>query len=232
MATDIFISSAATCVAEISTLPICIVKTRYQNSGLGVREVIAKIYSQGGIRAFYRASAPSLFSQMLSSSTKYTFYRAMEKHNNTHPGSSIVNGICAGVLSSLITHPVDFIKIHWQMGVRTRDVIRTDPKLLYRGYSKSFSKVVVGGAVFYPIYDFVNAHVNSSAAAAFTSACVSTVVMHPLDYLKTRHIFGKKVWDGADPRVYYRGLSLNLARVVPHFTITMMVIEALREQSS
>jgi len=54
--------------------------------------------------------------------------------------------------------------------------------------------------------------------------------MHPVDYLKTRHMAGLKLYDGWDPRVYYRGLSINLLRIVPHFVVTMVVIEKLKEK--
>jgi intracellular septation protein A len=220
-------SAVGTGVAELATLPICIVKTNYQNSKGTLREVIARLYAQGGIRAFYRASTPAIFSQIISTSSKYTFYRKLESLPAMK--NKIVNGLIAGILSSLITHPIDFVKIHWQMraGPAALDVItREGPRVMYRGYSKSFAKVCVSSAMFYPLYDYAREYSGNAAIAAFASAVISTAVMQPIDYLKTRHIYGKKIYH-VDPRIYYRGLSLNLARVVPHFMITMTIIDAL-----
>ena len=220
-------SAAATGVAELATLPICIVKTNYQNSKGTMREVIARLYEQGGIRAFYRASAPAIFSQIISTSTKYTFYRKLE--SIPWMTNKIVNGLIGGILSSLITHPIDFVKIHWQMraGPATLDVIsREGFRVIYRGYSKSFAKVCVSSAMFYPLYDYVHGYTNNAALSAFASAVISTVAMQPIDYLKTRHIYGKKIYH-VDPRIYFRGLRVYLARVVPHFMITMTIIDAL-----
>jgi len=61
-----------------------------------LREVIARLYAQGGIRAFYRASAPAVFSQMISTSSKYTFYRKLE----TIPWmtSKMVNGLIGDIV--------------------------------------------------------------------------------------------------------------------------------------
>jgi intracellular septation protein A len=225
-------SAAATGVAEIATLPICIVKTNYQNSRGSLREVIARLYAQGGIRAFYRASAPAVFSQMISTSSKYTFYRKLE----TIPWmtNKMVNGLIGGILSSLITHPIDFVKIHWQMraGRAMIDMIsREGPRIIYRGYSKSFAKVCVSSAMFYPLYDYAKAFTDNTTLSACISAVISTTAMQPIDYLKTRHIYGKKIYH-ANPWIYYRGLSLNLARVVPHFMITMTIIDMLLAKSN
>jgi len=54
--------------------------------------------------------------------------------------------------------------------------------------------------------------------------------MHPVDYLKTRHMAGLNLYSGWNPLIYYRGLSINLMRIVPHFMITMGVIEWMKEE--
>lgn len=219
-------SSIATVIAELTTLPICIVKTNYQNSTQDVRGVVSKIYNQGGLRAFYRASVPSVCGQILSSSTKYAIYRKMEDISS----NKVVNGITSGILSTLLTHPVDFVKIHYQMNLNVLTLLRENGvRVLYRGYSKSFSKVVIGSAMFYPLHDYLRDLTSSPTLSAFGSAVISTTVMHPIDYLKTRHIYGRQLYQGGLIK-YYRGLWLNLARIVPHFTIMMTVIAYLEKK--
>ena len=69
-------SAIATGVAEIVTLPICTLKTVYQNtSSVSFVESAKKIYITSGIKGFYKASVPAIMSQMFSTSSKYAFYR-------------------------------------------------------------------------------------------------------------------------------------------------------------
>lgn len=49
-------SSLATAIAELATLPICLVKTNYQNTNQNIPWIIKQIYSREGITGFYRAS--------------------------------------------------------------------------------------------------------------------------------------------------------------------------------
>ena len=67
----------------------------------------------------------------------------------------------------------------------------------------------------------------NAISASFMSAIISTTIMHPIDYLKTRHIYGLPLYSGFNPFNYYKGLALNLARIVPHFVITMTTIDTL-----
>ena len=66
---NIIYSSSATAVAEFLTLPICTIKTNFQNihdmrvkpSILGV---VKDIYRRGGIKPFYAASLPAIGGQI------------------------------------------------------------------------------------------------------------------------------------------------------------------------
>lgn len=222
---NILNSAAAAAIAEVLTVPICTIKTNYQTSSGDLINIIKNIYSTGGVRAFYRASGPAVLSQMLSTSSKYSIYRWMDKYSDW----KIFNGALSGVLSTLITHPVDFMKIHWQMNQAARPIIAHEGiGVLYRGYSKSFSKALVGSSLFYPLYDWSKNITSNAVSASFISAVISTTIMQPVDYLKTRHIYGNSLWQ-LNPRVYFRGYGLALIRIVPHFMITMTCIDTLEK---
>jgi hypothetical protein len=226
---DILASMAATFVAEVATIPICTVKTNYQNTeSKSMMSTIKSLYQRNGIKSFYAASPAAIGSQMLSTSTKYCFYQYLS-NKQLMGGHAILNGVASGLMSSLITHPMDVVKIHWQMGTSMRSKLKeTGVKLFYQGYSKTVSKNCVASALFFPLNDyFNNNHQLGVIASSGASAVVSTIVMHPIDYLKTRHIYGQPYWNGLNPLVYYKGLSLNLARIVPHFVIVMTTIDAL-----
>jgi hypothetical protein len=232
-------SALATAVAEIATLPICTIKTQYQN-GNESKSVVATVkhlYEHGGIRSFYRASFPAISSQMFTTSCKYTMYRALQASNLRIGSNAYVNnvlhGCLSGVLSTLITHPMDAVKIHWQMGAAFGPVWRTIGwRVFYRGYTKSLGKVLVGSSTFLPIYDTFMSNTNHPLLSSVSSAAISGILMQPLDYLKTRQLYGNDL-NRTQSRLgqikqCYRGVHLNLLRIVPHFGITMCTIEWLK----
>jgi hypothetical protein len=226
-------SAIATTIAEIITLPICTVKTNYQNGSFSsIKTTIKTLYNQHGISVFYRASIPSIGSQVFSTTSKYVIYRNLEDNKYFN---KFTNGLISGVISSIFTHPMDFIKIHKQMSSPLLpELIKSGPLLFYRGYSKTISKISVGSLLFFPLYDtfylyFNKGGINGALLASVSSAITSTLIIHPIDYLKTRHIYDQKLYQGINPYLYYKGLSLNLLRIVPHFTIVMTVIDFLRK---
>jgi Mitochondrial carrier protein len=225
-------SATSTGLAELLTLPLCTIKTNYQNTdSRSIISTTKALYSDGGICRFYSASVPAITSQILSTSTKYVgyeYFKAQAEKKQNSFGFRIPNfmcGIASGILSSLFTHPVDAIKISLQMSKGSLMVFKQDPRALYRGYSKTLGKVVVGSSLFLPLHDAILPLVgNSALPASFFSALISTSIVHPLDYLKTRHIYGLPFWQGWNPRTYYKGFCVNVLRIVPHFVITMSLI--------
>ena len=101
----------------------------------------------------------------------------------------------------------------------------------YRGYSKTLSKITVASSLFFPLYEHLRQdHSLSAPVASMATATISTLIMQPLDYAKTRQIYGlPHSLTGQGPvvwlRSYYKGVGLNCARVIPHFTIVMVLID-------
>jgi len=230
-------SSIATIFAELITIPICTVKTQYQNSdSTSIINIIKKIYKENGIKIFFKSSGFSIFFQVVSTSSKFVIYRYLNTLNfnyvNSNFGNKIIDGAISGILSSILTHPIEFAKINTQMKQSVTDKIKNQGiKIIYKGYSKTIIKATIGSSLFFPFYDFFNTTINNPFYASFCSATLSTLILHPIDYIKTRNIFGLKWFNGFNPFVYYKGLSLSLARVVPHFMITMIVVDYLEKKS-
>ena len=202
-------------------------------------QCIKQIYETGGVWAFYRSSLWFVGSQVLSTSSKYVLYKHFEERNNPNKlmGQRVKNGIIGGVLSSLITHPVDFFKVHAQMGHPISRIVRNiymeGVTTMYRGYTKSFAKVLVSTSIFFPVYDMLLDSVRFTPfQASSLTGILGTVCMHPFDYIKVRHIYNLPLFQGFSPRPYFRGLGLHLARVVPHFAITMTVLQHLKDSKA
>lgn len=108
--------------------------------------------------------------------------------------------------------------------------IRVDGyRFLYGGYSKTLTKVMISAPLFFPLSETLTDATGSTVLGPMAAATIGTICMQPIDYLKTRQMCDRKLalWQGWNPAPYFRGLTLNLMRVVPHFTIVMGSIRIL-----
>lgn len=215
-------SSTAAVVAELATLPIYTAKTNFQNSKqTSIVKTAFQMFKNGGVRCFYASCAPSVSVQIVSTSLKFTIY----KHLECVIDSKVARGAICGSVVSVVTHPLDVLKINQQMGDKA---FPDSKRLLYRGFSKSLAKSTVGCSTFFPIFETLKERYGcSSHIAGLGSAFISTTILQPFDYMKTRHIYGLSFYNGINPFNYFKGLSLNLMRVVPHFTIMMTTMDLM-----
>jgi hypothetical protein len=222
-------SAVATSIAEVATIPIATIKTNYQNTDrIPARVIIRNIWAQHGLRGFYNSSGWAMASQVLSTSAKYTWYQTLTDYV---PNKFVAGGM-AGVMASIMTHPVDVIKIHQQMHTPFLPQLKLiGPSILYRGYSKTLAKYIIGSIFYFPLYDTFTNYMHPNMAA-MTSAVLSTILIQPIDYMKIRQVYGQPFFSGWNPHPYFKGLSLNLIRAVPHFTITMGMIEYFRQSKN
>jgi hypothetical protein len=226
-------SVVASSVAEIATLPICTIKTNLQNkSQRSIPYIVKSIYDKHGIKGFYNSSLWAVSSQIFSTTTKYVFYRYLQEDV---PNRFLAGGI-SGFLSSLLTHPLDVIKVHGQMHKSfCLQLYEVGPKIFYRGYSKTLIKSTLGSVFYLPLFDLFEERLHNPGISSVCSAIISCTLLQPIDYMKTRQIFGKHLpkmfsFTGFSPLPYFRGLSLNLLRVVPHFYITMSLIKFIENR--
>lgn len=231
---DLFASSIGTGLAEIITLPICTIKTNYQTNlnYNSLNHVIKDIYQTRGVIGFYNASYSAILSQIVATSTKFTFYNSVKNYRNTQQNdllNNMLNGSISGGVASIFSHPFDVIKIQHQLNNNfTNELKKNGSKLFYRGYSKSLSKNIVLSSLLFPFYDFYKSHVNNSLISACLTSLTVTIITHPIDFLKVRNIADKQLYFSYNILKYYRGVHINLLRVIPHFMITMLITEKIK----
>jgi hypothetical protein len=218
-------------IAELLTLPISIIKINYQcDSQSTIRAIVSNIYRTQGIRGFYAASRATLLAQTVSTSSKYYFYTMFKQYNGSGGAlNSIFNGACSGVCASVLSHPLDVIKIYQQRSQDFSGDLRTiGPRLLYRGYSKTLVRNIMVSSMLFPLYDFYTTlFPNSVAMASMCTAFTVTITLHPIDVMRTRHIsIGDNYNHNKVP--IFRGLHLNLCKMMPTFIITMLITEHLK----
>jgi len=230
-------SVIGTTVAEIITIPICTIKTIYQTSNYrNPIHVHLFIYNRYGIKGYYHGTAPAVFSQIVSCSSKYTFYNIFKSYRSTESSDLLnnsINGMCGGVFGSICSHPFDVIKNYHQRGLSIKgDLNDLGPILLYRGYTQNFYKNILLYSMLYPIYDLFKSHDYNPFCASICTSLFTTLILQPVDLLKVRKIANKSIFLGWNPLLYYRGYLLNVMRVIPHFTITMCIIEWLNNKKN
>lgn len=209
------------------------------------QSAVGFIWQQNGWKGFYKASVPAVAAQVFATTSKYSLYQAFQnknQHQTKSPDSfgftlmarKMMIGLVTGTLVSVVTHPIDVCRIVLQNQQSIQTQLKSSPswhQFFYRGYSKTLLKIGIGSAAFFPIYDLCKHHIESPFYSAFTSSVLSTCIMHPADYLKTIYAAGVKTPLTLDVlKKSYRGVTLNLMRIVPHFTIVMTCTEMLKNQ--
>lgn len=137
-------AALATGIAELVTVPVCTLKTRYQNAAptagfASPLDLARKMVRQEGLVAFYRASVPAMATQVFSTASKWYLYRYLltgnnkqssrhhhqqqqqqanssKKNNNGQPFiQRSAYGIISSVSVSVATHPMDWVRVQLQM---------------------------------------------------------------------------------------------------------------------
>jgi hypothetical protein len=231
----IYASAIGTLVAEISTLPICTVKTIYQNSpDFTTKSTIQHIYDKNGLRGFFLASTPAIIGQVISTSTKYSIYEIIKNYRKTEKSNLLdnsINGLFSGLFGSILTHPIDCWKNFNQrnenyikyLGItlKEKSFIEFIKNGLYKGYSGSIGKNIALYGSLFPLNDFYKSQFNSTLISAPLTTITVSLIVQPFDYYKVVVMAGNK------PNKPFRGLGLMMARSLPHFAITIYITELL-----
>jgi hypothetical protein len=212
-------------VAELATLPICTVKTFYQSrNSISYSEAIKEIYKKNGILGFYRASLPAISAQIFTSAYKITVFNYLRSRLPLDKSQNIFYIMFIGLISSvtclLFTHPLDYFRVSMQV------MNKIQIKDIYKGISPALMKSALGGILYLPLrQNLKNSYPNQESwKIGLISAIISTIVVHPFDFLKT-FIMANKKYVNLPFRNLYRGLPINLCRIVPHFVIMTEISE-------
>jgi len=223
----------ASSIAEIITLPLCTIKTNHQvENNRFLKDTILQIYQKHKFIGFYQASFPAILSQVMSTTTKFSFYRYLSQIRETKKNDIIqnsINGVLGGLAGSIICHPIDVYKNYTQRGANYFEELRIKKhKILYQGYSQTILKNIVLYSILYPTYDYYYSKTNSSTISAIGTTITVGFVTQPFDYLKTRYIAGVYTYKMKD---LYKGFGIMLMRNIPNFLITMSIINFLNEKN-
>lgn len=197
--------------AEIVTLPICTVKTIYQVENVSVKDCVSKIKNNPLV--LFKASIPAVLSQIYTSVYKFTIFNYFQQFFEK-TWQLLLLGSCVSVSSLVVTHPLDYIRVSYQ----------TNQKMVlkecFKGISPNTMKQTIAGAAYLPVRQSIknNFPELKSWQAGVIAAFIGTSLVHPFDYFKT-YLLGNAVGTKVNFSRPFRGLHLNLMRVIPHFVI-------------
>lgn len=236
------ITLVSTLTSEIITLPICTVKTIYQNSPKSITtvQVFKNIYKSSGMSGFFRASAPAILSQLISTTSKFTIYEFIKEKRKTQKDdlfNNALNGMTGGIIGSFITHPFDVWKNFSQRKKSIEKYIQRCKQKniliagMYRGYAGSLTKNIALYAGLFSLNDFYQVYFKSIWISAPMTTLTLTCIIQPFDNYKTVRMAGGRPLIGyiKNPIGMYRGMHLMLARSIPSFAITMYFIQTLKQ---
>lgn len=219
-------------ISELITIPVCTLKTVYQTQHYNkIRDAMSHIYKSAGIKGYYSASPMAVISQVGSTTTKYSIYHALKTHRATRDNDILnnsINGIVGGVVGGFLVHPIDVVKNYQQRNKSyIQDFKKIGVRLIYRGHSQTIAKNIVLYSLLYPTYDFYKSKELSPFMASTLTTISTTGVLHPIDLCRVKMMAGQSPFVNTKLKDYYKGISINLMRTMPHFVITMTGINYL-----
>eukprot|EP00040_Diaphanoeca_grandis_P005520 m.33195 g.33195 ORF g.33195 m.33195 type:complete len:299 (-) comp16772_c0_seq1:194-1090(-) len=121
----------ASCLAEVATMPIDVIKVRLQYSGsggqklyTGIGDCVKKTVGQEGVGALWKGLPPALVRQALYGGLRYGLYAPIRNSLGVDPNmpkdqiplsQKFAAGGLAGALSSFICVPSDLMKVRLQV---------------------------------------------------------------------------------------------------------------------
>ncbi len=239
---NILSSAFGTFIAEIVTIPICTLKTVYQNNPkFTIINAYKHIYHQNSsYRGFFQASCPAIISQIISTSSKYSAYEYIKSvRGHSEKGdifNNSINGIIGGFVGSIVTHPFDLWKNFVQRNesyfhhLRFHSIYKDQFIIngLYQGYSGSLAKNVILYASLFPLLDFYESKTNHFWLASVATTVSVSLIIQPFDYYKVVKMGGFKLKNIQNPM---RGFTLLLARSIPHLFITMSITKYFQNKN-
>jgi len=181
---------------------------------------ISAIRSLDGVRGLYRGITPPLFGIGLEKSIVFGTFHTLEKYQ-TKEKYPIINGMVAGLLSTLVVTPIEKVKI----ALQTKKPVQYNN--LFRGWSATVFRETPGYAIYF--YTYYKLHrENEQKWQTFMNGCLAGTsawaFIYPSDLIKTRvqnetsttyKQVIKEIIKTDGIRGFYRGFSLALMRCVP-----------------
>lgn len=152
----------------------------------------------------------------------------------------------AGMCQVLVTNPIEYIKIQYQMNVKGDSTLMGTIrelggfKQLYKGASLCLMRDIPFSAIYFPTYAYLKASFPADKISSFVAGTVAALpaayFVTPLDMIKTRIQTpgnnytsivecAKQVYIKEGIRAFFKGGDMRVLKSCPQFGITLFVYE-------
>jgi hypothetical protein len=224
---DAIAGSLAGITSEIITLPVSVIKTKYQVSNSNLKN----IFKQNLFKSILKSSIPAISQKILSNGLRFSLYYHFMK--NSEKKYSFSYGFVTGIISSAITTPVNVLKIRSQIGKTI------NKKKLFNGIKLSILRSVSLNTIQLPIFEFIkssklfgNKSNFKTIIPAILTTFIVTTIIHPIDFMMVKKMSGENLSNKNLFKILkenpYKGFGLNICRVMPNFIITTYLFNIIK----
>ncbi|CAN0879742.1 Probable envelope ADP,ATP carrier protein, chloroplastic [Linum grandiflorum] len=268
----IFIAGAAAgAAAKTATAPLDRVKILMQTHGIrvgqesakkaiGFLEALALIGKEEGIKGYWKGNLPQVIRIIPYSAVQlfsYEFYKKLFKGKDEELAviGRLAAGACAGMTSTLVTYPLDVLRLRLAVDTGHRTMIQIAMTMLreegaasfYYGLGPSLVSIAPYIAVNFCMFDLVKKSLpekykqtaQSSVITAVVSAAVATITCYPLDTVRRQmQMRGApyKSFFHAFPGIVerdgfiglYRGFLPNVLKNLPNSSIRLSTFDIVK----
>lgn len=235
-------------IGAIAVYPIDLVKTQVQNGAGSPLNVARGIVFRQGFMKMYNGSMVQLIGIGPEKAIKL-YVNDITNNMGLHP---IICGGLAGACQVLVTNPIEYVKIQYQMNVKAnKSLLSTIKELggfskLYKGSSLCLMRDIPFSAIYFPTYGYLRKIMpqDSQLSILFggtVAALPAAFLVTPLDVIKTRiqtpglinNYKGvldmvKAMYRKEGIRVFFKGGDMRVLKSCPQFGITLFFYELFK----
>lgn len=105
---DMLYGASGRLLHDLCIVPGDVIRMRSNLQNISTMDTIKEIYSKFGIKGFYRGLGPSLVMNVPSGIVEFSVHNMMERKYGKE--NYIITNITTGILSAIVTNPIDTIK--------------------------------------------------------------------------------------------------------------------------
>lgn len=216
-------------IGAIIVYPIDFIKTHIQNN-----QKISNIK----IKNMYKGS----FIQLIGIGPEKTIKLFVNNNLISNDINPVLAGACAGLCQVLVTNPIEYLKIQYQMN----SVSNIKLSNIYHGFQVCLARDIPFSAIYFPTYSYLKSNLKlenlslSNFIFGSLAALPAAYLVTPMDVIKTRMQTNpnkyryiestfRLIYEKEGLRGFWKGGYWRMMKSAPQFGITISIYEFLNK---